>query len=70
MLFLESKIEQKLSVINKQHIYEVWHYRFSNYYKFVMPLIWSINYQHVTEEVKQWMRDKLLHIYLLSCTYI
>ena len=51
MLFLESKLEYKFSVFNKQHINEVWHYKFSIYYKFVMSLIWSINNQNVTEEL-------------------
>ena len=51
MLFLESKLQHEFSVFNKQHIYEVWRYKFSIYYKFVMSLIWSINVQHVTEEL-------------------
>jgi len=51
MLFLESKLEHKFSVFNKQHIYGVWRCKFSIYHKFVMSLIWSINDQHVTEEL-------------------
>jgi len=51
MLFLESKLQHEFSVFNKQHIYEVWRYIFSIYYKFVMLFIWSINDQHVTEEL-------------------
>jgi len=49
--FLEIKLQREFSVFNKQHIYEVWHYTFSTYYKFVMSLIWLINDQNVTEEL-------------------
>ena len=69
MLFLESKFLHKFSVFNKQHVYEVWRYKVTNYYKFVMLLIWSINDQHVTEELYTVNAGKVT-AYLLAFLYV